>query len=91
MPPDEKKRRSRELRGRSEVRSRHHRAAKLGGPERVLVDKVADSQCSGYTADYTRCYLPGGAAARGEIIDVACLELQADGIRCRSRNTTGLS
>ena len=57
--------------------------AKLGGRERVLVDKVADTQCSGYTADYTRCYLPGGAAARGEIIDVACLELQADGIRCR--------
>ena len=91
MPPDEKKRRSRELRGRSEVRSRHHRAAKLGGSERVLVDKVADTQCSGYTADYTRCYLPGGAAARGEIIDVACLELQADGIRCRSRDTAGLS
>ncbi len=91
VPPDEKKRRSRELRGRSEVRSRHHRAVKLGGSERVLVDKVADTQCSGYTADYTRCYLPGGAAARGEIIDVACLELQADGIRCRSRNTTGLS
>ncbi len=83
VPPEEKKRRSRELRGRSEVRSRHHRTAKLGGRERVLIDKVADTQCSGYTADYTRCYLPGGAAGRGEIIDVACLELQADGIRCR--------
>ena len=91
VPSEEKKRRSRELRGLSEVRSRHHRAAKLGGSERVLVDKVADTQCSGYTADYTRCYLPGGAAARGEIIDVACLELQADGIRCRSRDTAGLS
>jgi threonylcarbamoyladenosine tRNA methylthiotransferase MtaB len=83
VPPEEKKRRSRELRGRSEVRSRHHRAAKLGARERVLIDKVAETQCSGYTVDYTRCYLPGGAAARGEIIDVACLELQADGIRCR--------
>jgi threonylcarbamoyladenosine tRNA methylthiotransferase MtaB len=83
VPPDEKKRRSRELRGRSEVRSRHHRTAKLGARERVLIDKVADTQCSGYTADYTRCYLPGGAAGRGEIIDVACVELQADGIRCR--------
>jgi threonylcarbamoyladenosine tRNA methylthiotransferase MtaB len=91
VAPEEKKRRSRELRGLSEVRSRHHRAAKLGGFERVLVDKMADAQCSGYTADYTRCYLPGGAAARGEIIDVACLELQADGIRCRSRDTAGLS
>ena len=91
VSPEEKKRRSRELRGRSEVRSRHHRAAKLGGGERVLVDKVADTQCSGYTADYTRCYLPAGAAARGEIIDVACVELQADGIRCESRDTAGLS
>jgi threonylcarbamoyladenosine tRNA methylthiotransferase MtaB len=83
VPPEEKKRRSRELRGRSEVRSRHHRTTKLGGRERVLIDKVADTQCSGYTADYTRCYLPAGAAGRGEMIDVACLELQADGIRCR--------
>jgi threonylcarbamoyladenosine tRNA methylthiotransferase MtaB len=91
VPPEEKKRRSREVRGRSEVRSRHHRAAKLGGSERVLVDKVADTQCSGYTADYTRCYLPGGAAVRGEIIEVGCLELQADGIRCGSWDTTGLS
>ena len=51
-------------------------------PERVLIDKVADSQCSGYTADYTRCYLPAGAAPRGTLIDVICQELQADGIRC---------
>ena len=91
VPPDEKKRRSRELRGRSEVRSRHHRTTKLRGRERVLIDKVADTQCSGYTADYTRCYLPGGAAGRGEIIEVTCLELKADGISCRSRDTTGLS
>ncbi len=91
VPPEEKKRRSRELRGRSEVRSRHHRTTKLGGAERVLVDKVAETQCSGYTTDYTRCYLPGGVAARGEIIDVACLELQADGIRCEPRHIAGLS
>ena len=31
VSPEEKKRRSRELRGHAEVRSRHHRAAKLGG------------------------------------------------------------
>jgi threonylcarbamoyladenosine tRNA methylthiotransferase MtaB len=83
VAPEEKKRRSRELRGRSEVRSRHHRAAKLGAVERVLVDKHADTQCSGYTADYTRCYLPAGAAARGELVDVVCEELHADGLRCR--------
>jgi threonylcarbamoyladenosine tRNA methylthiotransferase MtaB len=82
VPPIEKKRRSRELRGHSEVRSRLHRARKLGRRERVLVDKVAETQCSGYTADYTRCYLPAAAAARGEIVEVACEELQADGLRC---------
>jgi threonylcarbamoyladenosine tRNA methylthiotransferase MtaB len=82
VPPEEKKRRSREMRARSEVRSRHHRAHKLGGRERVLIDKVADSQCSGYTNDYTRCYLPAGAAARGALVDAHCAELHADGIRC---------
>ena len=61
VAPPEKKRRSQVLRARSEVRSRHHRAASLGQPERVLIDKVASDRCSGYTADYTRCYLPGGA------------------------------
>jgi threonylcarbamoyladenosine tRNA methylthiotransferase MtaB len=80
VPPAEKKRRSAVLRGHCEVRSRHHRAAKLGGTERVLVDKVAETQCSGYTADYTRCYLPAGAAERGQLLDVRCQELHADGI-----------
>ncbi len=83
VSPSEKKRRSRALRGHSEVRSRHQRAFKLGGRERVLVDKVADTQCSGYTADYTRCYLPAGSP-RGALIDVVCEELYADGIRCRT-------
>jgi threonylcarbamoyladenosine tRNA methylthiotransferase MtaB len=82
VPAEEKKRRSRELRGHAEVRSRHHRAAKLGRDERVLVDKVAETQCSGYTADYTRCYLPAGAASRGGTVRVRCEELHADGIRC---------
>ncbi|HWF75328.1 MAG TPA: MiaB/RimO family radical SAM methylthiotransferase [Solirubrobacteraceae bacterium] len=84
VAPEEKKARSRELRGRSEVRSRHHRVAKLGGRERVLVDKVADTQISGYSADYTRCYLPPATAGAGELVDVACEELHADGIRCRA-------
>jgi threonylcarbamoyladenosine tRNA methylthiotransferase MtaB len=81
VPPEEKKRRSRALRGLSEVRSRQHRTAKLAGPERVLVDKVAETQCSGYSADYTRCYLPAGAAAVGELLDVEVEELHADGLR----------
>jgi threonylcarbamoyladenosine tRNA methylthiotransferase MtaB len=81
VAPEEKKRRSRELRGLSEVRSRHHRVGKLGATERVLVDKVAETQCSGYTADYTRCYLPAGAANAGELVEVSVNELYADGLR----------
>ncbi|HTU86182.1 MAG TPA: tRNA (N(6)-L-threonylcarbamoyladenosine(37)-C(2))-methylthiotransferase MtaB [Solirubrobacteraceae bacterium] len=82
VPLQEKKRRSQALRGRSEVRSRQHRNTKLGHSERVLVDKTADTQCSGYTADYTRCYLPPGAAGRGQLVVARCDELHADGIRC---------
>ncbi len=82
VPAGEKKRRSQVLRGRSELRSRMHRTARLGRRERVLIDKAADTQCSGYTADYTRCYLPAGAGPRGALVDVVCEELYADGIRC---------
>jgi threonylcarbamoyladenosine tRNA methylthiotransferase MtaB len=82
VTPPEKKRRGQELRGRSEARSRMHRSDKLGHRQTVLIDKIADSQCSGYTADYTRCYLPAGAGSRGELITVTARELHADGIRC---------
>jgi threonylcarbamoyladenosine tRNA methylthiotransferase MtaB len=81
VAPAEKKRRSRELRGLSEVSSRRHRAGKLGRREHVLVDKVADTQCAGYTADYTRCYLPAGAGLSGKTIEVQVRELHADGLR----------
>jgi threonylcarbamoyladenosine tRNA methylthiotransferase MtaB len=91
VDPAEKKRRSQALRGRSELRSRLHRSARLGRSERVLIDKVADTQCSGYTADYTRCYLPAGAGPRGALVDVECLDLHADGIQCRVRGRRGLS
>jgi threonylcarbamoyladenosine tRNA methylthiotransferase MtaB len=91
VAPQEKKRRSRELRARSEVRSRRHRAAKLGLTERVLVDKVAETQCSGYTGDYTRCFLPPSAARRGELAEAKCVELQADGLRCELPLERGLS
>jgi threonylcarbamoyladenosine tRNA methylthiotransferase MtaB len=83
VAPQVKKQRSQILRGHSEVRSRHHRAGKLGRRQHVLVDKVAEKQCSGYTADYTRCYLPAGVASRGEVVEVVCQELYADGIACR--------
>jgi threonylcarbamoyladenosine tRNA methylthiotransferase MtaB len=91
VPPGEKKRRSQAMRGHSEVRSRIHRAGKLGGRARVLIDKVADIQCSGYSGDYTRCYLPAGAAARGKLVEVMCRELYADGIACELPHDAGLS
>ena len=80
--PAERKRRGQALRAHSELRSREHRSARLGCRERVLVDKVAASQCSGYTQDYVRAYLPAGAATRGELAEVRCEALHADGIRC---------
>ena len=86
-----RKQRSQALRARSEVRSRHHRSRKLGRRELVLIDKVADSQCSGYTADYTRCYLPAGAGARGALVEVRFRELYADGISCEIPQAGGLS
>lgn len=82
VAPDVKKERSRMLRGHAEARSRLHRAAKRGRGERILIDKRAERQCSGYTEDYTRCYLPAEAGDRGEIVDATCIELQADGLRC---------
>jgi threonylcarbamoyladenosine tRNA methylthiotransferase MtaB len=94
VSPAEKKRRSQALRGRSELRSRLHRTARLGRPERVLIDKVADTQCSGYTADYTRCYVfaePADAPPRGTLVDVDCVALYADGLRCEIRGRRGLS
>jgi threonylcarbamoyladenosine tRNA methylthiotransferase MtaB len=80
VAPQEKKRRSQAMRGLSEVRSRHHRTGKLGQTVRVLVDKVAETQSSGYSADYTRCYLPANAAPAGELIDATVHELRADGV-----------
>ena len=80
---EEKKRRSRAMRGLSEVRSRQHRNRKLDRTERVLVDKVAETQCSGYTEDYTRCYLPAGAGGAGQVLDVDVQELHADGLLVR--------
>ena len=91
IPREEKKRRSQAVRGLSELRSRLHRTAKLGARQRVLVDKVAETQCSGYTADYTRCYLPAGAAPRAALVEVECEELFADGISCRAAGPSGLS
>jgi threonylcarbamoyladenosine tRNA methylthiotransferase MtaB len=80
VAPQEKKRRSRELRGLSEALSRRHRATKLGTVDEVLVDKVAAEQVSGYSRDYTRWYLPAGRAAAGETVCARAGELYSDGI-----------
>jgi threonylcarbamoyladenosine tRNA methylthiotransferase MtaB len=80
VPSEEKKCRSRELRGLSEALGRHHRSAKLGCTEEVLIDKRAESQASGYSRDYTRFYLPGDAAQAGELLDARGEELYSDGI-----------
>ncbi len=82
VAPAVKKERGRRLRALSEVRSRLHRSARLGDTLEVLVDKVAADRCSGYTADYTRCYLDGPVARAGEVVTVRARELHADGIRC---------
>ena len=70
VAPPEKKRRSRSCAGIRRSARACTAAASSGARESVLVDKVADTQCSGYTADYTRCYLPAGAGSRGELLNV---------------------
>jgi threonylcarbamoyladenosine tRNA methylthiotransferase MtaB len=80
VPPQEKKRRSRELRGLSEVLSRHHRASKLGVVEEVLVDKASPEQAAGYSRDYTRYYVPPELAAPGALVSVRARELYSDGL-----------
>ena len=80
VPPEEKKRRSRELRGLSEALGRRHRAAKLGTTAEVLVDKVAAERVSGYSRDYTRYYLPAGAALAGQTVTARAAALYSDGV-----------
>jgi threonylcarbamoyladenosine tRNA methylthiotransferase MtaB len=82
VPAEVKKERGRRLRALSEVRSRLHRAPLLGSELEVLIDKVAADRCSGYTPDYTRCYLDGAVACPGELLTARARELHADGIRC---------
>ena len=83
VAPAEKKRRSRELRGHAETRSRHHRAAKLGTVERVLVDKLAESRAPATPPTTRAATSPWPAACAAErLVEVRCEELHADGIRC---------
>jgi threonylcarbamoyladenosine tRNA methylthiotransferase MtaB len=82
VSPEVKKERGRRLRALSEARLRLHRSAKLGADLQVLIDKVATDRCSGYSADYTRCYLGGVVARAGELVTARACELHADGLRC---------
>ncbi len=56
--------------------------------EEVLVDKVADTQASGYSRDYTRYYLPAGSARAGEVVAVRAEELHSDGCAATSSPRT---
>jgi tRNA A37 methylthiotransferase MiaB len=78
VPPEEKKRRSREMRGLSEALSRRHRALKLDRSASVLIDKASESHASGYSDDYTRYYLSAGTP--GSIVTVRGREIHADGL-----------
>jgi len=80
VPPEEKKRRSRAMRGLSEALGRVHRSARLGTDEDVLVDKGTPERMSGYSRDYTRYYLPASAGRPGETVTARAVELHADGI-----------
>ena len=80
VPPQEKKLRSRELRGLSEVLGRHHRASKLGKVEEVLVDKSSAERAAGYSRDYTRYYLAPELAAPGALVALRGDELYSDGL-----------
>jgi threonylcarbamoyladenosine tRNA methylthiotransferase MtaB len=80
VPPEEKKHRSRAMRGLSEALGRVHRSARLGAHEDVLVDKGTPERMSGYSRDYTRYYLPAGAGRPGQTVSVRAVELHADGI-----------
>ena len=80
VAPEEKKRRSRELRGLSEALGRRHRAARLGRVEDVLIDKAAADRASGYSRDYVRYYLPADAGGAGETVGARARELHADGL-----------
>ena len=80
VAPEEKKRRSRELRGLSEALGRRYRAARLGRRDDVLIDKTAPDRVSGYSRDYTRWYLPADAGRAGETVSARAEDLYADGV-----------
>ena len=81
VEPGEKKERSKKMRKLSEEMGQRYRSTLIGTERQVLVDKVANSQISGYTSDYVRVYMEPGAAKSGQLVDVDIRKLHADGVR----------
>ena len=71
VAPDEKRRRSRELRELSEAQGRAWRVRKLGSRDQVIVEaRGADLRLTGYGADYTPWTLaPDAAVGIGAVIE----------------------
>jgi threonylcarbamoyladenosine tRNA methylthiotransferase MtaB len=70
--PDELRERSRRLRDLSDRLGFAHRARRVGGRDRVLVEKRhPDGTLTGLGADYTRFVLPPGAGEPGRMVAVA--------------------
>jgi threonylcarbamoyladenosine tRNA methylthiotransferase MtaB len=69
--PDELRERSRRLRDLSDRLGFAHRARRVGGRDRVLVEKRhPDGTLTGLGADYTRFVLPPGAGEPGRMVAV---------------------
>ena len=80
MPPAVKRRRAERLRALSDRLGRARREARVGGRDRVLIERVdAGGRLHGYGADYTAFELrPCAGAGVGDLVEV---ELEAAGER----------
>jgi tRNA A37 methylthiotransferase MiaB len=71
-PPDELRERARRLRDLSDRLGFAHRSRRVGGRDRVLVERRhPDGTLGGLGADYTRFVLPAGAGEPGAMVAVA--------------------
>ena len=91
VAPEEKKRRSVKVRGRSEVRSRHHRTAKLGSTDPRARRQGRRQPVLGLHGRLHPLLPAARRRHRGELVNVECAELHADGIACRIPGSAALS
>ncbi len=82
VDPAEKKRRSQVLRGRSELRSRLHRSARLGSPSGCSSTRSPTPSARATPPTTRAATCPPAPGSRGDLVDVECRSLHADGIRC---------